>query len=104
MSGEPFPRAAVSTALPGLERTNMITINYDYAQIFVKQAGTAPLCSLTERQDPMRLAGRTAIVTGSSSGIGWAIALRFAREGVSWSATSAKTPFGAVRTKDPQLT
>jgi NAD(P)-dependent dehydrogenase (short-subunit alcohol dehydrogenase family) len=32
--------------------------------------------------DTMRLSGKTAIVTGGSSGIGKAVALRFAREGV----------------------
>ena len=34
-----------------------------------------------ERERTMRLEGKKALVTGSSSGIGEAIALRFAREG-----------------------
>src|SRR5690349_9552575 len=41
----------------------------------------SPRLSLSEEQDDMKLQGKIALVTGSDSGIGQAIAITFAREG-----------------------
>ena len=34
--------------------------------------------------DAISLAGKTALITGASAGIGWATALAFAEKGANW--------------------